>query len=75
MISGKIGFLNYQDHTIMIRKKVEKLTDMKLNLKLINLQKTGGLVWKLVEMNITESFTAMIRNILVIEKLQVLEEE
>ena len=59
----------------MIRKKVEKLTDMKLNLKLINLQKTGGLVWKLVEMNITESFTAMIRNILVIEKLQVLEEE
>ena len=59
----------------MIRKKVEKLTDMKLNLKLINLQKTGGLVWKLVEMNLIESFTAMIRNTLVIEKLQVLEEE
>ena len=46
MISGKIGFLNYQDHTIMIRKRVDKLIDMKLNLKLINLLKIGELEQK-----------------------------
>ena len=40
----------------MIRKKVEKLTDTKLNLKLINSQKTGELVWKLNVMNLIESF-------------------
>ena len=45
MINGKIGYLSYRDHTMEIKRKVGKRTDMILNLKLINLLKIGELVW------------------------------
>ena len=35
-ISGKTGFLNYQDLIMVIKKKVERQIDMRLNLKLTN---------------------------------------
>ena len=75
MINGKIGFLNYQVLTITTKKKVGKQIGTKFNLKLINLPKTGELVWKFQGVNQTESLLVMMIFILVIVKAQALEEE